>query len=173
MSRDLPYTAQNTLIYQPQELNLTLESTFQYMWLDNHSYYINIVERYKEAEWHSDISDPDDFDSEEERDERLEEMIGDIEHLLNTKYVIGVEEVYIKPGKFIDEETFESGELLCRVYVIEVASNEMVQSFLVRSENSLFVMTFSGDDIESRNKELLTELRQSLYKNIKIIWSES
>ena len=170
---ELIYEKSNSLVYYPTEDYPSPTAQFQFIrGLLDQEYYHNIYDRYMGEEWHMDISDPDDYRSEESRDEIKDRFKEVIRHLAETKYLIGVEEMYLKPGAFINDDEFTAGEVLCRIYALEVATGDILQTFLVRAENSLFVMTFSGDDLESRNGELLGELRQQVYENLLVLWSE-
>ena len=120
-----------------------------------------IEDRINGEDWHYTISEPDDYRSEEAREEDAREMADQIEEVAGLKYLLGLEELIVSGGRIIDEKNFESGMLFCKVHVLDLEKQEIVQDFYTYNTNGFMVFTFT-EGKDSQEQELITDLRNEL-----------
>ncbi len=121
-----------------------------------------IMDRREGEEWYLNISDPDEFSSEERRDADAGEIADQIQALGAVRYLLGVEEKFVVGPKMIGENKFESGLLLAKIHVFDLVQQKIIQEVYTLNRNSMVNFTFTEKQ-DSQEQELMRALRDELF----------
>ncbi len=123
-----------------------------------------VAARLSGDDWPSDISAPSQYHSEARRDEDAEKMREIMEQLTEIRYLIGAEEKLVVAPRMVDDNSFESGILFAKLHVLDVQSQEIVETFYAKALNSGLTYTMTED---YKNEELLKDLRSQLFVGLR------
>ncbi len=150
------------LVFYPDSLLLTKPEAnycIQFLKLTDYQIIFQIFDRLNGEPWTYNIAEPNDFTSEQSRNEYAALMANTITQLAAAPYIFTIKDIMLIPAKIISDSQYDSGMILVKVWVYDKIKGQILGEFYMRTKNSFLIMSMADNDKNYLSNELMQDLR--------------
>jgi hypothetical protein len=134
-------------------------------WIDNQLVW-KIYDRLKNGDPDFEISNPPDWETEETREKNTADYGNMIKEITDCRYLLGVEDIFVKPATVENSKTFESGLIFSKIHIFDIVQKKITAQYYTLNKNSsiVFVDTLN---LKTKLSDLDLDLKQEVFAQLK------